>query len=154
MDSAIMLDTRVAAVYRRTEGAGEASFVAVSSANSSVADYARVSLCSWHLCVSLKVWWTLMAEVFELWREWARRDRWTVVTWYWLDINLVQARDKYRAILKTIAVYIWGTRIFRIFLFSSQDRHIYIYIYSCRISIEFNSNFPISMNYSRLCVTI
>lgn len=37
------------------------------------------------------------------------------------------------------------------FLFSRQT---YIYIYSCRISIEFNSNFPISMNYSRLCVTI
>lgn len=45
--------------------------------------------------------------------------------------------------------------ILRIFLFSShrQDRHIYIFI-SCRISIEFNSNFPISTNYSRLCVTI
>lgn len=135
MDSAIMLDTRVAAVYRRTEGAGEASFVAVSSANSSVADYARVSLCSWHLCVSLKVWWTLMAEVFELWREWARRDRWTVVTWYWLDINLVQARDKYRAILKTIAVYIWGYFEFFFSLLTAKT-DIYIYL----LAVEFQSN--------------
>lgn len=125
----------------------------------------RVSLCSWHLCVSLKVWWTLMAEVFELLSE-QRGERRGQVIRYCLagyNINLLTSSNKYRANLKNnnkttrfrarSIVYSFGNNnffenLFWIFFFFPHHHHQDC-IFDNTLESEFQFEFSDFYKYSR-----